>query len=397
MHRKPPYDCAQMSLPSTFDHAADFNPADDFDAFLRRIPARWVVYLLADAQDQPVQLLCVRNLRASLKRRLGSDQAVGPSRRINYRDLIRRIHWQRVDSAFEADWLYYEAARRLFPQSYQGMIGFRSAWFLHVDPDAEFPRYIKTIDLSPRPGVFVGPLEDKHAAARLIETIEDLFDLCRFYNILLQSPRGKACAYKEMGKCPAPCDGSISLPQYRRLIQWSLDTLINPQPSFQEQQPRLQDAAASMQFESAAKIKAYAAQLEQLGKGALRHVRPLSDFRYVSLQRGPREQSAKLLAITPGRIELLAGLIAGPDKSPELLDLIQRHNAAASDVVDSVGAERIGIVSHHLFAPKQASGVFLCTQDLTASALAKAWKDLQKQKNQDDSDDEGLLKELQAM
>ena len=114
--------------------------------------------------------LCVKNLRHSLKRRLGADEQVGPSRRVELPRLVRRIHWRRVDSAFEADWLYYEAARDLFPQTYQGMVGFRPAWFVHVDPDATFPRYVKTIDLSPRPGLFFGPLEDKHAAARLIQT-----------------------------------------------------------------------------------------------------------------------------------------------------------------------------------------------------------------------------------
>src|SRR5689334_14877296 len=94
-----------------FDHHAEFDPVGDFDAFLKNVPAKWVVYLLADADDRPVQLLCVKNLRYSLKRRLGGDEAtLGLSRRVNYREIVRRVHWRRVDSAFEADWLYYEAA-----------------------------------------------------------------------------------------------------------------------------------------------------------------------------------------------------------------------------------------------------------------------------------------------
>src|SRR4051812_23662455 len=151
------YDAAVAVNPEILRSSASFDPSEDFDAFLKKVPARWVVYLLADEHDQPVQLLCVRNLRSSLKRRLGGDETIGPSRRVNYRDLVRRIHWRRVDSAFEADWIYYEAARRVFPQSYQGMVGFRPAWFIHVDPDANFPRYTKTIDLSPRPGRLFGP------------------------------------------------------------------------------------------------------------------------------------------------------------------------------------------------------------------------------------------------
>src|SRR5262249_31724738 len=160
-------------------------------------------------------------------------------------------------------------------ESYQGMVGFRPAWFVHVNPEAQFPRYTKTIDLSPRPGTLAGPVEDKHAAGRLIEMIEDLFDLCRYYNILVEYPQGKACAYKEMGKCPAPCDGSISIEQYRRLVEWSLTTLVDPDEMIRQQTARMQGAAAALKFEAAAKIKAYIDALGQLRKGPFRHLRSL--------------------------------------------------------------------------------------------------------------------------
>ena len=97
-------------IPPLLEGEADFDPAGDFEAFTRAVPAKWVVYLMADAESRPVQLLCVKNLRASLKRRLGTEEGlglpVGPSKRVNYRELVRRIFWRRVDSAFEADWIY---------------------------------------------------------------------------------------------------------------------------------------------------------------------------------------------------------------------------------------------------------------------------------------------------
>src|SRR5678816_3616195 len=92
-----------------FDHSVEFDPAGDFDAFVKTVPARWAVYLLVDADNRPVQMLCVKNLRYSLRRRLGpEDIDAGPSRRVDYRGIVRRIFWRRVDSAFEADWVYYE-------------------------------------------------------------------------------------------------------------------------------------------------------------------------------------------------------------------------------------------------------------------------------------------------
>jgi excinuclease UvrABC nuclease subunit len=377
--------------------AIEFSPEDDPEAFLKRVPARWVVYLLADAVDRPVQLLCVRNLRYSLKRRLGGSEQVGPSKRVNYRDLVRRIYWRRVDSAFEADWIYYEAARRLFPDTYQGMVGFRPAWFVHVNPDANFPRYTKTIDPTTKTGVLLGPLEDKHAAARLMQLAEDAFDLCRYYNILVEAPRAKACAYKEMGKCPAPCDGSISMEQYRRMIEWSAAVVVDPAEFVAEQTWRMQAAAADLRFESAAKIKAYADQVSQFGKGPFRHVRRLEQFQYVSLQRGPREGTAKVFLITPGEIEEVAGLVAEPVKAADVLRVIVEGAWSGRTRVDATGAERIGIVAHHLFLAKQTSGVFLRVDALDDKTLARGFRELQKQKVRETGEEEGLVKELQAM
>jgi excinuclease UvrABC nuclease subunit len=393
---------------------ADFEPSGDFDSFRKSAPAKWVVYLMTDVNDRPVQLLCVKNLRYSIERRLAAHEQVEPpaTRRINYREIVRRIHWRRVDSAFEADLIYLEAARLAFPQSYQEMVGFRQAWFVHVDPDSKFPRYVKTTDLGNRTGTYVGPFEDRNAAAKLIEQVEDWFDLCRYYNVLVESPRGKPCAYKEMGKCPAPCDGTISLEQYRRLVDLSLSTLIDPREMIRLQESRMKQAAAELKFESAAKIRAYIEQLSQVGTGSYRFARRLSEFVYLSFQPGPRDGTAKVFLITPGQVEEIAGMVQEPPRPAELLRLaftlaadrtgVMSALAMASlppppPVIDEAGAERIGLVTRHLFMTKQSRGIFLALESLDENAVVRAYREVQKHKSATpDEQDEGVLKELAA-
>lgn len=384
-------------IPTLFDRHASFDPAGDFDAFLKEVPARWVVYLLADENDRPVQLLCVKNLRYSLKRRLGPEEdAAGPSKRVNFREIVRRVHWRRVDSAFEADWMYYEAARLVFPETYAGMVGFRPAWFVHVNPDQPFPRYVKTIDLS-KPGLLIGPLEDKHAAAGLIELAEDAFDLCRYYNVLVDAPAARACAYKEMGKCPAPCDGSVSMEQYRGMVEWSARSVVDPAPLVRDHTRRMQQAAAELRFETAAKIKALVERLSQLGKGPYRHAALLRDFRYLSLQHGPREGTARVFLITPGEIEEIAGLISDPQKPADLLRLaLEKAAGRQGERLEQGGAERVGIVTHHLFSGKHR-GVFLRLDTIDEKAVAKGFRELAKQAPQEETEGEGVMKELQAL
>src|SRR5205085_8288365 len=122
------------------------------------------------------------------------------------------------------------------------------------------------------------------------------------YSILTQSPRGGPCPWKQMEKCVGPCDGTIDLDAYRQLVAFSATVLAEPAEYAREQTRRMQQAAAELRFEGAEKIKAYVEQISQLGKGPLRHVRPLREFMFVSLQRGPRAGTAKVFLITPGRI-----------------------------------------------------------------------------------------------
>lgn len=386
-----------MSDPqSIFTHQIDFDPAGDFEAFLKSVPARWVVYLMSDGDGQPIQLLCVRNLRASLKRRLGGEETVGPTRKINYRELVRRISWRAVDSVFEADWQYYEHARQLFPDTYGGMSGFRKTWWIHVDPQATHPRYTKTNDPTAGIGRYFGPIEDKHGAGKLVEHIEALFDLCRDYRLLTQAPHGGPCAWKQMGKCVGPCDGTISLEVYRQLIAYSADVLADPHGAIERETQRMHAAAAALAFESAGAIKQYIDQLSRLTKASARRMRPLEQFKYLSVQPGPQPGKAKLFLILPGRIEEVAGLIDAPGLVSDILRQVLARAAEPMGRLDHAAAERMSIVANHLFSPRHG-GVFLPLDELTDRTLAKAWRDLQKQKLAPESDDEGITRELQSL
>jgi excinuclease ABC subunit C len=382
-----------------FDHHVAFDPAADFEPFLKSVPGKWVVYLLADENHQPVQLLCVKNLRYSLERRLGpAEPDASPSRRVNYRELIRHVYWRRVDSALEADAVYLEAARQVFPQTYRGMTGMRPAWFVHVNPDTAFPRWVKSNDPTGRSGTYFGPIEDKHEAQKLVHLIENLFDLCRDYSILTQSPAGGPCPWKQMDKCVGPCDGTISMQAYRAIIAYSVQVLADPRGQVRQQTQRMQQAAAALRFELAAKIKSWIEQLSQVGKGPLRYVRPLDKFNFISLQRGPRAGTARVFLITPGRIDEIAGLVAEPLKPAELLRFaLELAEQRRGEPLDAIGAERVGVVAHHLFVARQKHGVFIPLGEVEEKSFIKGFGDLQNQKPQDEPIGEGVIRELQSM
>ncbi len=395
-------DVAAITLPLDacgyrWTSAKAFDPAADFDGFLKSVPARWVVYLMTDGDDRPVQLLCVRNLRYSLKRRLGDpDPQAGPSKRVDYRALVRRVYWRRVDSAVEADLTYLDAARAVFPESYQGMVGYRSPWFVHVNPETAFPRYTRTNDPSIATGRVFGPCADKQAAGRMIEVVESAFELCRYYNILVEAPAGRACAYKEMGRCPAPCDGTISMEMYRRMIELSAEVLSDPDDYIRMQESRMRSAAADLRYEAAAKIKAYIDELSELTRRGLKHARELEDFAYVTLQTGPRPGTAKLLLLVMGEVVEVAGLIDRPAGSDLLRHLLETADRLGDLPRPDVAAtERIAVVAQHLYSPRR-SGAWEPLAELDDATLPRLYREVVRQTPEETeaAEDEGVTREL---
>ena len=108
---------------------------------------------------------------------------------------------------------------------------------------------------------------------------------------------------------------------YRQVVAWSAGVIIEPQELIRNATERMKQAATELRFETAAKIRAYVDSLSQLGKGSTRHMRRIEDFKYLSIQRGPRDNTAKAFLITPGKIAELLGLIDTPNHSGDILRL----------------------------------------------------------------------------
>src|SRR5262245_57276152 len=148
-----------------FDHHLKLDPTGAIDEQTLAIPARWCVMMLTDADDQPVQLLCAKNVRALLRRRLsGADETEGPSRKIDYRSLVRGASWRRVDSTFEMDLIYLEAARTFFPDRWKKIIPQRTALFVAIDASATFPKFQIVTDPTKSHGAIFGPFTEKSRA-----------------------------------------------------------------------------------------------------------------------------------------------------------------------------------------------------------------------------------------
>lgn len=359
------------------DQHIPFDATADLTALLETAPAKWAVYLLSDREQRPVQLLCVKNLRASLATRLGERPPEGKTKAVAYRQLVRHVHYRRVDSELEADWHYQGALKELFPEAHQKLLANRQYWFVSVDEGARFPRFAITNNpLDEPPGSTFGPIAGKNAAGKFVETLEDAFDLCRYHHILTQAPHGQACAYKQMHKCPAPCDGSISMGMYRMMIASAVGFLHDPAGGIAPLQQRMQQAAEGRLFELAGKIKNALQQLQTLAGGAYQKMVPLPRLEFVAVMRSGTAKQFKLMLLTPWEIRMLAD-----------------ENEALAPLPRSKGEmELLGLVCQHYLVDSRNT-MLLPRETLTPEALAKAKQALGRRKEERPDDGEGLLRE----
>lgn len=385
-----------------YEHQVHIPQGSDLESVLRQLPARWGVYLMSDQHHRPVQLLAVRNLRASVKRRLScSVDQTGPGRRIDYRSVVHHIQYRRVDSSLECDLVYLQAARQAFADSYRQLLRLRSVWFVHIDPQSPFPRWVYREDPFVESGLIFGPIPEKTSAQRWVELIEDAFDLCRYYHILVQAPHGSACAYKDMQRCPAPCDGSVSMQQYRALVEWSVRTVTDPESEIIPQTSRMQEAASELKFEIAGRIHQFIEQLRALRSGEFGQLRLFSDFRYVTLQPGPHKNDVKLFVVTPAGAEGLMCLRDEPNdlmiQSDSLIDVTRSWDR--SEITRRFDPQRLSIVVKHLFSRK-SEGLFLHGDKLSDAELIRGYRQLVKkyrsrsnEESESDSPDEKVVSE----
>ena len=355
-------------------------------------PARGGVVLLLDRDHRPILLATTADARAFLRRRLGAaagvDEATSTpapdhqetrvlderarATRTPQADLsaiTTRIEFTPAGSGLEADLAFLRTARERLPATWEALTERWRAWFLHLDPAATNPVWRKTNlgDVSqPDPGdprgmnallaTLVGPLPNKDAAGRFGEAIDDVFDLCRFPRELALAPRGTACAYKEMGKCPAPCDGSETMGSYRARVGQTLDALRRGPASRAEPiERRMREAAARQDFDAAAGHKASLDALRSLEKPAFREARPLDAFRFVAILGCGRPGWARAWGIDAFSCEAIADLDGARAKAAAAAlgdaaeSWIERREQSPGAALDPV---LLAIVSRHLLAPQ---------------------------------------------
>lgn len=274
---------------------------------LAPLPKRPAVLLLIADDGVPVQLLTTQALqRVVTARLLPPDDENARRGKADLGAVVRGVRWRQVECPFEARWWYWQLARHLYPTEYRDLVGFGPAWFLNVDWSQPIPEVRVTERIWRHTGAFIGPWPARSQCQEALEGLWDLFDLCRHPEQVRRAPQGERCAYAEMGRCDAPCDGSAELQPYRTRCQAAWAFAAGAQDEWLTQaQIRMRAAAAAQQFEEAGRIKRQREFAQRWQRQWSSHARPADDWVGLLVLPVARRKASKLFLFRRG--ELLDG------------------------------------------------------------------------------------------
>ena len=365
-----------------FDERWEATPPISNEAF-SAVPAKRGVLLLVSDHDQPVIMLTAGDLRARLRTRLAEDDAETPSRRTDLRQIVRAVLWKLTASHFETDLTFLELIRKVWPGQYRSMISWKRPWFVHVNPDDAHPHFVRTRAIFEHAGRYIGPFPAAKAADGFIQILQDVFCLCREPKHLRSAPDGSKCSYGQMGRCLSPCDGSISMADYREVVARAAEAADGDRRCVRASlTQQMTDAAGALAFEKAASIKGRLDRLAELDGPDGEFVAPIEAFQYLLVQRGPNARTARTFYVN-GPAVVAGKELAYPLVGKEVARALTQMAAFVSrpPKLDEAGPWRMGVVAHYLFASDSRGGVAVrwrpgLSADEVTEAIEEAADDL---------------------
>jgi excinuclease ABC subunit C len=225
------------------------------DAALESLPEAPAVFLIWPREGQPYLSRTAR-LRRRLRRLLKERQT--PSRLLNLRHTATRVEYQLTASGLESSVVYYETARRHFPETYLELIRLRMPTYVKIVLGNEFPRSQLTTHLARTAGLkaplFFGPFRSRASAEKFESQFLDLFQMRRCQDDLVPSPAHPGCIYGEMAMCLRPCQQAVGPSEYAHEVERASDFLRSAGRSLVNSIARSRDRLSEeMNFEEAAR------------------------------------------------------------------------------------------------------------------------------------------------
>ena len=303
------------------------------------IPTQPGVYRFRDASSRVIYVGKAKNLRARLSSYF-ADVATLHQRTATMVTTAASVEWTVVNTEVEALQLEYSWIKEYDPRFNVKYRDDKSYPWLAVTLGDEYPRVMVGRGAKRKGTRYFGPYSHAWAIRETVDILLRVFPMRSCSNgVFKRSAQiGRPCLLGYIGKCSAPCVGTVSAEEHRAIVEDFCDFMAGQtRPFVRRIEKEMYAASDAMDFERAARLrddlgalqKALEKQAVVLGDGA--------DADVIALAEDPLEVAVQIFYVRGGRIRGQRGWVADRVEeggTPELVeDFLLQLYAGDADAV----------------------------------------------------------------
>lgn len=228
----------------------------DFEEELKKLPKKPGVYIMHDKQDAIIYVGKAVNLHNRVRSYFREHIGRGPQidKMVS---LIARFEYIVTDSELEALVLENNLIKEHLPKYNTLLKDDKTYPYIKVTVGEAYPRILFAREMKKDKSRYFGPYTSAGAVKDTIELLNKLYRL-RTCNRSLPRDIGqeRPCLNYHIKQCAAPCQGYVSMEEYRRQVDRALEFLNGSYGTIlKELEAKMKDAAEKMEFEEAARYR----------------------------------------------------------------------------------------------------------------------------------------------
>ena len=235
---------------------------------LKRLPSRPGVYLYKNAAGKVIYVGKAKNLRTRVRSYFQRSRPQDSKTRVMV-NKISDLETIIVDSEVEALILEANLIKKYKPRYNINLRDDKSYPFIRITNEP-FPRLFVTRKLVRDGSRYLGPYTDVKHLRQIIKTVRKIFPIrsCNFFldDAVITARKVKLCLDYHIQRCQGPCEGLVSEADYRRMIDRVEQFLRGKTRELcAELHQRMEEAAANLSFEEAARLRDQIQLIENYG------------------------------------------------------------------------------------------------------------------------------------
>jgi excinuclease ABC subunit C len=301
-------------------------------------------YQFKDADGRVIYVGKAKSLRSRLSNYFQNPASL-PVRTAQMVAAAESVEWIEVRNEVEALLLEYSLIQKHKPRFNVRYRDDKSYPFLAITLDDEWPRAM-VMRGAKRKGVrYFGPYGHAYAIRETLDLLLRTFPVrtCSDGKFQRHCRQGRPCLLGHIEKCSAPCVGDVEKAEYDRLVQELIDFLDgDTAPIVRRLEEQMHDAAASLEFERAARLRDRLASVRKAIEKQQMVADRNEDLDVVGLAEDDLEAAVQVFYVRRGRVTGRKGFIVDKVEdltTPQLIGAILERmygDAAPGDIPKEV-------------------------------------------------------------